>query len=127
MIRLSQHAPRPVPEAGIVPMINVVFLLLVFFLMSARIAPPDPFPLTPPEAVAAAADLPADTLFVAADGTLAYEDARGEAAIAALSGRGDAPLAIRADARLPAGELAALLPRLADAGVGRIALVTVSP
>ena len=40
---------RPARE-NIVPMINVVFLLLVFFVMTAQIAPPDPFDIAPPEA-----------------------------------------------------------------------------
>ncbi|MBF9033065.1 biopolymer transporter ExbD [Rhodobacterales bacterium HKCCE2091] len=109
-------------------MINVVFLLLVFFLMSAQIVPPEPFAVAPPEAAATAAELPADTLFVAADGQLAYEDARNDSVFAAIAARtADAPLAIRADADLPGADLAALLPRLAAAGVTGFDLVTVRP
>lgn len=41
--------PKRRPRAeSIVPMINVVFLLLIFFLMTAQIAPPDPFEVAPP-------------------------------------------------------------------------------
>ena len=35
--------PRRSPPESVVPMINVVFLLLIFFLISAQISPPDPF------------------------------------------------------------------------------------
>ncbi|MBL4543543.1 MAG: biopolymer transporter ExbD, partial [Rhodobacteraceae bacterium] len=46
-------APRPTrPREPVVPMINVVFLLLIFFLMAAVIAPPEPFGVTLPRAAA---------------------------------------------------------------------------
>ncbi|MGB1619323.1 MAG: biopolymer transporter ExbD, partial [Flavobacteriales bacterium] len=31
-------------------MTDLVFLLLIFFLMTSRLAPPDPFEVTPPQA-----------------------------------------------------------------------------
>lgn len=127
MMRFGPPSRRRSGEA-IVPMINVVFLLLVFFLMTAQIAPPDPFPVAPPLALAGDAQLPPDTLFVAADGRLAYEAARDEAVFGALAARtGEGPLALRADAGLPAAELARLLPRLAAAGVEEVSLVTGQP
>lgn len=111
----------------IVPMINIVFLLLIFFMMSAVIAPPDPFEILPPDAAVEAATLPPEMLFVGPDGALAYEDARSDAVFAALSAAPPDALTIRADARLPGAELAALLPRLAAAGVLNFNLVTVQP
>ena len=45
--------PRRKPPESIVPMINVVFLLLIFFLMTAQIAPPDPFEINPPDSAQA--------------------------------------------------------------------------
>lgn len=120
--------PRPARAAreNIVPMINVVFLLLIFFLMSAQIAPPEPFEISPP---ATGGQPPPGTaratLYIAADGRLAYGAARGEAVFVALRDRdGNTPLPIRADAALPAGDLARLLPRLAAAGVTEAALIT---
>ncbi|MEM1312919.1 MAG: biopolymer transporter ExbD [Pseudomonadota bacterium] len=112
-------------------MINVVFLLLIFFLMSARIAPPEPFETTPPTA-AEAGEAPAEPmapLHVAEDGRLGFREARGEAALLAASAaveaasRGadaGAALPIRADAELEAAALAALLRRLAEQGVPRV-------
>lgn len=109
---------------NIVPMINVVFLLLIFFLMTASIAPPDPFAVTPPEAQAGEPVDAGDTLFAGPDGALAFGAARGEAVFAALSARkAQGPLRIRADAELSGDGLAALLSRLAAAGQTRVTLL----
>lgn len=110
----------------IVPMINVVFLLLIFFLMSAQIAPPAPFDLTLPESADGDRARPADTLYVDAEGRLAFNDARDEAVPDALAARAtpDAPLQIRADAGLEARALARLLPQLAARGIAEVEIVT---
>lgn len=120
---------RRTPPESIVPMINVVFLLLIFFLMTAQITPPDPVEVTPP--VAAVEDPAAGelTLFIGADGNAAYDDARGDAAVqAVLAQAADQPaLIIKADAGAPATAVAALLPQLAAGGFADIALVTGAP
>lgn len=116
--------PERRSRESVVPMINVVFLLLIFFLISARLAPPDPIEVTPPEAEAGRRDGTGDILYVSAGGDLAYGLARADAVFPALSDRtGDAPLAIRADAALPADEFAALLTRLEAAGITDIAVM----
>ncbi|MGM0585578.1 MAG: ExbD/TolR family protein [Pseudomonadota bacterium] len=118
--------PRREGRESVVPMINVVFLLLIFFLMTARIAPPEPLEVSPPEAQRPGAAAPGAALHVSADGSLAYEGARGEAVFAALAAReGDAPLRVRADARLEAAELARVLARLSEAGLARVELAAV--
>lgn len=109
---------------SIVPMINVVFLLLIFFLMTATIAPPDPFSTEPPEAGTAEVADRQDALYVAADGTLAFGEARGEAVFTAIPG--DAALLVRADAGLEAAALADVLGRLAAAGVTDVRLAAVA-
>lgn len=122
--------PRRAPEATLLPMINVVFLLLIFFMISARMTAPDPFPVTPPEAAAQEADEAQGhfTLHLGRDGQPGYRDAIGEAALPLLaSARADhcaradcaqvAPrLTLRADAGLPAATLAGLVPRLSALG-----------
>jgi biopolymer transport protein ExbD len=116
--------PRRPRGESVVPMINVVFLLLIFFLMTATITPPDPFGATPPEARAAERPERGQTLHVGPDGALALGDLRGEAALAAIAA--DAPLLVRADASLPASVLAGVLARLAEAGVADVRLVAVA-
>jgi biopolymer transport protein ExbD len=113
---------RPRVES-VVPMINVVFLLLIFFLMTATIAPPDPFATVPPEAAASVAADSGNVLHVSADGAVAFGELRGEAALAAAAE--EVSVTIRADARLATTELAGILARLAGAGVADVSLVTV--
>ena len=137
--RLAAPPDRQRREA-IVPMINVVFLLLVFFLMTAQIAPPPPFEIAPPvaEATAPPADGPLE-MWLSAEGEAAFGAARGPTALAALAEARAARcagadcdasppgLVLRADAGTPAAALAALMPRLAGAGFARIDLVTAAP
>ncbi len=119
--------PRRRTAENFVPMINVVFLLLIFFLMSASIAPPDPFDTSPPSSAADATPDP-DTLYVGQTGQLSYEGQTDATALVALRHRDqDMPLTIRADAALPANTLAALLPKLATAGVRDTMLITGRP
>jgi len=130
MIDLAPPPRRPRGES-IVPMINVVFLLLVFFLMTSQLAPPEPVEVTPPAADAAddGAEAGPAALYLAADGTLAFRELRGEAAIAAFAAEAgpetSAPPALRADAQAEARDVAAILSRLRAAGLGEVALVVV--
>lgn len=105
-----------------VPTINLVFLLLVFFLMTATLAAPDPSGVQPPKGKAAPSTGGA-VLAVGADGTPVFGGLRGNAALSAIAARGSERLLVRADARLPGDALAALLPRLRAAGATRIDLV----
>lgn len=115
---------RRQPKEAVEPMIDVVFLLLIFFMMTAELVPAEPFDITAPLAEGEAAKR-ADTLYIAADGRMGFDGATGEAVFAALARRDDpdAVLLIRADAAFPAQKLAALLPRLAQAGVANTALL----
>jgi len=118
--------PRRRPAEAIVPMINVVFLLLIFFLMTAEIAPQAPFEVTPPQAAAQDEAAPEHILFLAADGTPSYGGTTGGAAWQALAGRagGNAPLLIRADTDLPAATLARVMSRLAGLRITDVTLAT---
>ena len=123
-MRIETTPRRPAAE-NIVPMINVVFLLLIFFLMTAQIAPPEPIEVTPPTAEL---EEPGDAelmLYVGPDGAIAFQDARGGAAVSRLAE--GAALSIRADAAVEATAVAALLARLAEAGFAEVTLVTAVP
>ena len=125
--QISVARRRRGPAEALVPMINIVFLLLIFFLMSATIAPPDPFDVTLP---GAAAQDSADTsgpvvLHVSANGEMAYGDLRGDAAFAALMSTSDPrpdSVVLRADEGLDGAVFAGILARLAAAGVGDVNL-----
>ncbi len=109
-------APEPV-----VAMINVVFLLLIFFLMTAQIGAPAPFEIVLPRAKGGDPER-AVTLYLSAGGELAFHDLRGEAALRDAATH--TPLTVQADARLPAQRLAKVLARLSRAGAQKLLLVT---
>lgn len=72
-MKLTRPAPRSRPET-IIALIDVVFFLLVFFMLIGRMDATAPFEVTPPTA-SIGADMPAGgiTLSVSADGDLALE------------------------------------------------------
>lgn len=129
--------PRRPPAENILPMINVVFLLLIFFLISARLTPPEPFPVTLPDSASGTEGDGDGVLYLAADGRIGYRDSEGDAALAALAADLDAfcpvldcappgerpALTLRADAGVPAADLARLMPKLAALGFGRVDLL----
>ena len=120
---MTLRRPRP-PRRGesIVPMINVVFLLQIFFLMVAEIAPPEPFAVDLPVAETGSAPIGEGVLYVNRDGLPGFDGLTGDPALARLGLRGAeaGPLQIRADGRLEAAVLARLLGRLAATGVERV-------
>ena len=120
--------PRRTVEPTL-PMINVVFLLLIFFLISAQIVTPPPVEIAPPTANGSGIDSPIQ-LHITSDGTLVFDSTRGEAvwdAIAASVDPQSAALLIRADAALPATDLAKVLARTAALGFASVQLATELP
>ena len=123
----SSPKPRRDSEPAL-PMINVVFLLLVFFLMSAQIVTPPPVEVMPPETrhgESARSDL---YFHISRDGIAGFSGETGDAAWAALAPSGDGDktlLVIRADAALPAQELARVLGKVSTLGFDSVQLATV--
>lgn len=111
---------------SIVPMINVVFLLLVFFLMTSQLAPPEPIDVTPPEAGGETVEPGPATLFMGPDGTVAFRDLTGPDALAAFAAAGagaaQAPV-LRADRAAEARKVARVLNELARQGLAGVSLV----
>ena len=125
MTRRRPLLPSPARRGAgepIVPMINVVFLLLIFFLMTARIAPPDALDISLPQASKGAAqEGTVQALYLAADGQVAFGTLTGPAAITAAA---TGPVELRADAGAPAARLAQVMGALARAGAQDVVLVT---
>ena len=67
--------PRPGPKPVLTPLIDVVFLLLIFFLLTGTFAPPDPFSVQPPaiDSEPGAVDGPV-MILIAADGRIAVDN-----------------------------------------------------
>lgn len=117
--------PRPPRAESIVPMINVVFLLLIFFLMTSNLVRPEPFEVTPPTAATDTEPQEEVVLFVDKSGRMSFDGAEDTAAVQALAGlQAQQPVVqLRADAELEARVLAGLLRDLATAGLVRVDLV----
>ena len=122
------------PGAGILPLINVVFLLLIFFMLAGQLTAGAPFKVTPPVSrQAAAAERPASApreaaVLVAADGRLALngqpmDPAALKAAVSAdLAQHPDLPVNLKADGAAEAAAVVAVMETLRDAGVRRLQL-----
>lgn len=113
---------------SIVPMINVAFLMLIFFLMMAQITPPDAIDVIPPTAAGEEPEDVGDILLIGADGELAYKDVRGDAVFAVIGRRSQqVPLRLKAASEGQGGAFASILSRLSESGVTRAELVVVRP
>lgn len=116
-------------DDNILPLINVVFLLLIFFVLAGTIAQTAPFGITLPAShnVQDRA-IPADkVLSIGTDGQLAFAgqtiepDALAQTLADWPTGQ---PLQVRADSALKAQRLSALLVRLRGAGIAEVRLLT---
>ena len=129
MIDFSDSPPRRRGE-GVLPMINVVFLLLIFFLMTATLAPPEPFEIVLPTAEGANTDADDLVLYMSADAELAFGTTRGPDVyreLAAHGGDGNNMLTLRAAGGVEAVMAAAVLERLARIGFTRVEIVSEPP
>lgn len=125
--------PRPrSDEERILPLINVVFLLLIFFMLAGRIAASDPFEVAPPRSASEGAVAQRDMLVLidaegrlALDGEIMTEDALRDAVAERLSGNRQARVQLKADGRAEAAGVVALMQTLRESGVERLKLLTV--
>jgi biopolymer transport protein ExbD len=125
MLNFAEPARRPRGES-IVPMINVVFLLLIFFMMTSHIVTPEPFEVSPPKIEGGEESDTTAILFLSAEGEIGFEDLHGPAAVAMFASNAETTeteLQLRADANVPATKVARLLRDLAAAGLSNVALV----
>ncbi|MGB5214601.1 MAG: biopolymer transporter ExbD [Anderseniella sp.] len=125
--------PRPERRSRgitILPLINVVFLLLIFIVLSGVISSPDPFELVPPDASAGedVENVGSDAIVYVADtGELRFRDLADETdvlvLIEQLAGSGGLEtLTVRADAGVPAVRIVKLIESLRTTGIARIQL-----
>lgn len=128
-MRLSRPARRQHPET-IIALIDVVFFLLVFFMLIGRMDATAPFAVVPPESdLGATLPQGGATVSISAAGELALDGAPADRAeiVDALVERvaAGAPgfVRINAHADAPLGQLLPLVGALEAKGVPRIALV----
>ncbi len=120
-------------EENVLPLINIVFLLLIFFMIAGTLSAAAPFEVDPP-----AADSPAETappgdgVAIASDGRIAFAGRPVDASQVAQRARdwrssneAGVPLAVQADAGAPTERLLRVIDALRAAGIERIRLLAV--
>jgi len=128
MIIAPPKRPRS-NDDSILPLINIVFLLLIFFMLAGVLAQSPPFEMTPPSTAKTQdkAQLDNRVLSIAADGRMALggsEIQTDELANALDDWPKDKPLQIRADGALKAEALTELFTTLRASGVAEVNLLT---
>lgn len=130
-MRFERTARRREQGEPVLPLINIVFLLLIFFMIAGKLTSSDPFEVTPPDSTAEALpDGEAPSLLLAADGSLAFEGEVVERAalpevLAALRAEGRLDrLRLRADGAADTPDVVALMELLRENGVERLHLLT---
>ncbi|MEQ8397489.1 biopolymer transporter ExbD [Thalassobaculum sp.] len=127
------HRTRAANEDDrVLPLINVVFLLLIFFMVVGSLSATDPFAIAPPQSSNGEPGDPKDiVLLIGTDGRLALDGRVLEAASlkSAMTERlVDAPaqeVHVKADGAAAATEVVGVMETLRAAGVERVRLMTV--
>ncbi|MFD1378990.1 ExbD/TolR family protein [Fodinicurvata halophila] len=126
-MRISSTKARSIDsETGILPLINIVFLLLIFFMLAGQLSASDPLAVEPPESLSET--LPEErrlTLFISDEGTMMLEDTEvaleqlGEEISGRLSQEESVDLEVKADSALESTRLVQVMSRLRQAGWNR--------
>ncbi len=132
-MKITRPVPRRHPET-IIALIDVVFFLLVFFMLIGRMDATAPFDVSPPVAQTGA-DMPAGglTLSVSIDGTLALDgtEVTGPSALlqvqAALDGNPDLLIRINAHQDAALREVLPLIAEFEASGARDVVLVVTPP
>lgn len=131
----SFHRPRPATDddARILPLINVVFLLLIFFMLAGRLSSSDPFEIEPPRSTSERLpDARTAEILVAADGRLALDgrtiDEVGlrDALTERLENDPELRVWLRADGRSDTTRIVELMELVRDAGAASLRLLTLT-
>ncbi len=114
-------------DDALLPLVNVVFLLMVFFLSAGRFGAPRPDSATP-QSSRSEASVAANRVLELRDGDLlslqGQEFSEADLPWRALAWQG-APLDVRAGGSIPAERVLRLLATLRNAGVREVRLLTV--
>ena len=130
-MKLTRQRPRR-ELVNITPLIDVVFILLVFFMLAGAIEPSEPFPLAP---ATSESDIRGDVqdfvVLVDSDGRIALDDREltdetlEEAIRNALIAKPGALIQLKPDADADAVTVIEIMETIRDAGASYIVLLTV--
>lgn len=128
-MKLRRGKPHEEKE-NMLPLINVVFLLLIFFMLLANISTYVPFPVAPPAAESAEDGRPDIMVAVAADGRVALDGVEIESAALDANLRNRLTAAIRpsvwlyTDKKADSDRVLDVMEHLRKAGATELRLVT---
>ena len=132
-MRIARPRRAEIPES-VLPMINIVFLLLIFFMLAGALTAADMFDIDPPVSDSAEPASPSLALLLLdAEGRLALDsviiDDRSLTLLMAarLESQPDSGIHLKADADVPTERVVAVLQALLEAGVTEVTLKTLAP
>lgn len=135
-MKLASDHLRDEPEIGLVPLIDVVLTLIIFFVVTTTFEPQTAIQLDLPKASVEPAAAPQDPLLLAIDPQGRYfigdaevlkrDPASLQAALEEAAGsERDRAVIVRADARTPHQAVVTALDVLGRIGFGRVSIATV--
>ncbi len=118
----------------ILPLINVVFLLLIFFIMTGALHAVDYFNVNPPSSSSQIQGSLDDTvILVGSDGRIAIDNKEVDevdlqlSILDKLAANAGAVVRIKADGRADAARVVEIMELIEAVGVGRVMLLTLEP
>lgn len=133
MIDFLEDEPSKPREQDLTPLINIIFLILIFFMLAAAIAPADDAAIEPVLSSSDAAvpdnsavDITIDSnAVIYIDGQELSADQIKQKLLELGQSTNKALLSIKADATLDANVLISLLAGATDAGIDSVSLMTI--
>lgn len=118
-------------EENVLPLINIVFLLLIFFLIAGAMTIPDLFPVEPPVSDSETPAAPVETIvLIGADGQISLQneliaaDQLSALARAIIKQKPLQPFKLKADSQAASGQVIRAIEALRNAGVQQTLLIT---
>ena len=133
MIQFRKFKERA-PYESVVPLINVVFLLLIFFLLAGVLGPTDPVEISPPQGEIDELD-PVEPLtlfldhegFVYLDEQILGPEIVGSTVALIFAERGPKEVVLKADKKAQAHDLISVLESLRTIQVEEVKVITMEP
>ena len=122
-MRFALHRSR-VKKESIIPMVNVIFLLLIFFLMTSSFIIPDPFELDKPYADSSNKVSTEGRMYISKTGKVFISDKVNENAWRYLEQSTPEELLLIVDRNFPAKDLLNFSEKLKELGIIELNLLT---
>jgi biopolymer transport protein ExbD len=129
----QQHHSKKNEDDSILPLINIVFLLLIFFMIAGRLAVKDPFQVTPPQSNSEGKTEINETIIIVGDdgklvfdGKIIEESNLEHLIVERLKINNETQIQLKADAEAEAINVVSIMELLRKAGVNKLQLLTLA-